>query len=241
MAEAERGVAGSHDEPDPEGAVHRRLRAAILSLELEPGSQIDESALAERMNTPSKSLREALDALALEGLVEPHEPHGAVVVKPMSMDDLEELYSLRVVGEADAIWQTVPLLDAKACDRLADEIRLMEKYGNAAPGREAHRRFHQGLRVGASERRCRELSQLCDHAQRYLLAAGRRKSSEASVEHRAIVRACFLGERREATDLLLSHCADTAYALIELQEPGRPTPSLDAAVSMSRERLDSLV
>jgi DNA-binding GntR family transcriptional regulator len=226
---------------DQQRVVHQQLRQAILTLELEPGLSIDEDELAARMNAGADALRKAVRELALEGLVEPSSPPGAVVINPMSLEDLEDLYSLRVVGEADAIWKTVPLLDPPACDRLAHELRLIDEHGNAPEGRAAHRRFHEGLRVGAGERRCRELSQLFEHAERYSLAAGRRKATTAPAEHRAILEACFFGERRLATDLLTSHVADTAYELVELQAPGRRTPSLDAAVRVLRERLDTLV
>src|SRR6201999_3846085 len=113
----------------------------------------------------------------------------------MSLEDLEDLYSLRVVGEADAIWRTVPLLDGLTCDGLAEELRLLDEHGTSPEGRAAHRRFHAGLRVGAGEKRCRELSKLFEQAERYWVAAGRRKAASAPGEHRAILRACFVGDR----------------------------------------------
>jgi DNA-binding GntR family transcriptional regulator len=222
-------------------AAHERLRQAILTVELAPGLRIDEDALAAQMDTTAEVLIEVVHALVHEGLVMPPAGDGVITIPPLSLDDLVELYTLRVVGEADAIWNTVPVLDPAACDRLADELRCIDRNGASAAGHGAHRRFHQGLRVGVGERRQRELSQLFDHAQRYSLAAGRRKLAKGPAEHRAILRACFSGERSLATQLLMRHCADTAYELIELQEPGRRAPSLEAAIELLSERFDTLV
>jgi DNA-binding GntR family transcriptional regulator len=224
-----------------ETVVHDRMREAILMLELEPGLRIDSDALSARFDTTVEVLTEVVHALAQEGLVAPRSDDGVVVIAPMSLDDLIELYTLRVVGEADAMWHTVPVLSPAACDQLAGELRRIDRHGPSPEGHAAHRRFHDGLRAGVGTRRRRELSQLFDHAQRYSLAAGRRKVDRGPAEHRAILRTCFNGERRLATQLVMRHCADTAYELIELQDPGRRVPSLDAAIELLSERFDSLV
>jgi DNA-binding GntR family transcriptional regulator len=220
--------------------VYQRLREAILHLELEPGSRISQLELTRHLGVSRTPLREALRLLEREGLIEPSTPHGLVVIKPLSMDDVEDLYSVRVYGEALAISLTVPMLDAAACTELARLLRIIDK-GEKSEVRDAHRRFHEGLRIGAGDRLQSELRHWFDHAERYQLASIRRKRrTRAQAEHRAILRACRKGDRHLAADLLIDHCATTAYELIKVEEADRPTPVLDAAVSMTRAGLDKL-
>jgi DNA-binding GntR family transcriptional regulator len=221
-------------------AVHARLREAILGLELPPGCRVATAELLARYDTDAPTLGAAVDALQQEGLLDPVVPDGAIVVKPLSMDDLEQLYSLRIIGESDAVAHTVPILDPAACDVLADELRVMDG-GDSLVARAAHRRFHEGLRVGVGEARARELQRLFEHAERYQLAVTQSKQlSRAQEEHRAILRACFEGDRELAADLLAHHCADTAYELVEMHEPGRRTPSIDVAIDFARAQAASL-
>jgi DNA-binding GntR family transcriptional regulator len=83
--------------------VHERLRQAILTVELAPGLRIDADALAAQMDTTAEVLAEVAHALVQEGLFMPLDGDGAVVIAPLSLDDLVELYSRRVVGETDAM------------------------------------------------------------------------------------------------------------------------------------------
>jgi DNA-binding GntR family transcriptional regulator len=215
------------------------VREAIIGLQLAPGQRISQLELARQLEVSRTPLREALRLLEREGLIEPSTLHGLVVIKPLSMDELEDLYSLRVVGESLAIWLSVPRLDRESCRALAGELATIDK-GDPVASRAAHRRFHAGLRAGAGERLRRELEQLFEHAERYQLALTRRsRKSRPQREHRAILRACREGDRGTAAELIMDHCAATVYELIELSAPGRPTPSLDAAVAMARGRLES--
>jgi DNA-binding GntR family transcriptional regulator len=213
-------------------AIHARLREAILNLDLAPGQRISQLELTRQLGVSRTPLREALRLLEREGLIAPSTPHGLVVISPLSMDDLEDLYSLRVVGESLAIWLTVPTLGSEACRALAQELGTIDD-GDPESIRPAHRRFHEGLRAGAGERLRRELGQLFEHAERYQLALIQRKRQlRPQKEHRAILRACREQDRRLATELLMQHCAKTVYELLTLMAPGRATPTLDAAVAM---------
>jgi DNA-binding GntR family transcriptional regulator len=218
-------------------SVHDRLREAILRLELEPGRRISQLELTRQLEVSRTPLREALRLLEREGLIEPSSPHGLVTIAPLRMDDLEDLYSLRVMGESLALWLTVPLLDKGACRQLSADLKTIDK-AESAERRRVHQQFHDHLRIGAGERMRRELRQLFEHAERYQLALTRRQQrGKAQSEHRAILRACRAGDRVQAARLLADHIAGTAYGLLEVEAPGRPTPGLDAAVVMAHEGL----
>ena len=70
------------------------LRAAILSGELEPGSKLIETELAERFGTSRGPIREAIRELAREGLVT-ELPRRGTLVSTLTAHDLSEVYAVR--------------------------------------------------------------------------------------------------------------------------------------------------
>src|ERR1700743_3766248 len=92
--------------------VHRRVREAILEAELPPGETMSQVALAEDLGVSRTPLREALRMLQGEGLIEAR-PNRRVRVAPMSADDLEQLYAVRVALEAQALRLAIPRMSAE--------------------------------------------------------------------------------------------------------------------------------
>lgn len=79
-----------------------RLRAAILSGRLRPGTDLVETALAEQMNVSRAPIREAIQILENDGLVETIAYKGKRV-KPLTAREVAETYSLREVFEVMAV------------------------------------------------------------------------------------------------------------------------------------------
>jgi DNA-binding GntR family transcriptional regulator len=83
------------------------LRRAIISGEIESGSQITESDLAARFGVSRGPLREAMGQIAAEGLIETIPYTGTRVLK-LSPEDVREIYSLRTALETLAfqeVWE----------------------------------------------------------------------------------------------------------------------------------------
>ena len=104
--------------PNPEPAPTSTLRVrdaiqrAILTGALAPGERLRAEALAQRFGTSRTPVREALQSLEAEGLVE-IEPHRGAVVRPFDAAGLVELYELRAVIE--------PYAAARAAERIGSE------------------------------------------------------------------------------------------------------------------------
>lgn len=88
-----------------------RLRAAILSGELAPGTALVETALAARFSVSRAPLREALRQLIEEGLVVTVPYTGTRVVE-LSVQDVREIYSMRITLERFAFEEAWPKRDA---------------------------------------------------------------------------------------------------------------------------------
>ncbi|ABD57050.1 GntR family transcriptional regulator [Jannaschia sp. CCS1] len=79
-----------------------RLRNEILSGRMRPGSGLVETALAEQMNVSRAPIREAIQILENDGLVETIAYKGKRV-KPLTAREVAETYSLREVFEVMAV------------------------------------------------------------------------------------------------------------------------------------------
>ena len=78
------------------------LRRAIVSGKLRPGSVLVEATLAEQMNVSRAPIREAIQILESDGLVETVAYKGKRV-KPLTAREVEETYNLREVFEVMAV------------------------------------------------------------------------------------------------------------------------------------------
>lgn len=77
------------------------LRTLIITLDLEPGSVVNEASLAPAIGCGRTPLREAIHRLAEEHLLIIL-PHRAVAVAPITIADLQQIYEARFLMEGAA-------------------------------------------------------------------------------------------------------------------------------------------
>ena len=83
------------------------LRNAVISGAIPPGQKLVEAQIAEQLGVSRGPLREAMRQLVEEGLLE-HIPYRGTMVKTVTVQDLEEIYSFRILLETFAfklVWQ----------------------------------------------------------------------------------------------------------------------------------------
>ncbi len=85
--------------------IAERLRSAILSGEIAPGAALVETALATQFDVSRGPLREALRELIEEGLLVTV-PYTGTHVITLCVDDIREIYSMRITLERFAFEQT---------------------------------------------------------------------------------------------------------------------------------------
>jgi DNA-binding GntR family transcriptional regulator len=81
-------------------AAYKHLRDSILTGFLTPGKRISEPAIAQRLGLSRTPIREALQYLAKEGLVE-MVPNKGARVKLLSLREIKEVYEVRAVLESE--------------------------------------------------------------------------------------------------------------------------------------------
>ena len=73
---------------------YEQLKHAIITGQISAGSRIVETAYAEQLHISRTPLREALQKLEHDGLVE-YIPHHGVIVKAFTISDIEEIFIIR--------------------------------------------------------------------------------------------------------------------------------------------------
>lgn len=102
------------------------LRADLLSGRLRPGAELQQTDLAERFAVSRIPIRDALRALAADGLVTIKSGRGASVVM-LSAAEVEELYDLRILLECDCLDRATKVMtstEIEAIDRLRKKADL---------------------------------------------------------------------------------------------------------------------
>lgn len=101
------------------------IRDKILSQELAPGERVNETTLAQELDISRGIVREALNQVLNEGLLQ-YTPHRGVHVTVLTSDDIRTLFAVRIVLEAMAcraiIDQGVQLDAAHELEKRAAEV-----------------------------------------------------------------------------------------------------------------------
>jgi DNA-binding GntR family transcriptional regulator len=199
---------------------HKRLKGAILSGELAPGTKLVTDELAQRWSVSPTPLREAFQRLGGHGLVELTSQRGARVA-PFSLDEAADLYEQRLLLEPGALRESVEATDATHRSAVLAAHARLEAAMAATPldpveVSDAHLGFHTALveRCPSAWKR-RLVALLADHAQRYqpLGAQRHRRGGDPGREHAALRAAVVRGQAGRAESLLARHLQATLQAV----------------------------
>jgi DNA-binding GntR family transcriptional regulator len=198
------------------------IREMILSGELAPGSRLNEVVIAEELGISRGPLREAIQRLASEGLLEMVAHKGAFVTA-VEEKQLRQLYELRIAIETFSARKICASLSRG--DRLAVQETLQgaEKVLQADGPYPADMDFHRALVALADNAALDQTS----HDVNAKISIARNRSAreptrarEAYEEHVAIAEALVAGHAARAAKLLeahLWHSFDNAATLLLLR------------------------
>lgn len=172
------------------------LREKILSGEIKAGQPLRQAALAEELNVSRIPVREALLQLEAEGLVS-FEPHKGATATELNIDQVDELFELRAMLEADLMAASIPNLTEETLEQATELLGRLDKAlgkENAAnTWSELNSDYHNCLYSAALRPQTQDLvNTLNKNADRYirmhLLWAG--GISKAESEHNEILHFC---------------------------------------------------
>jgi DNA-binding GntR family transcriptional regulator len=221
----------SGEEIDPHGRserAYRLIRRGIVEGEFEPGSRLVEQRIGEMFDLSRTPVREALRALAADGLVTIERNRGAIVAT-MSDTDIRDLYELRARLESLAAERAATRMGR---DGIAELDRAIAEFDggidmasdpDCAPEAALHRitvansMFHQAVVAGSQHRR---LSALLVHAVDMPLVyqvfrhQTREQSERSNLFHRMLRDAIAARESERAGALMVEHIMQGRDALL---------------------------
>jgi len=207
-------------------AALERLREAIIMGELTPGTPLRLEDLARQLGMSISPIREAVRQLEALGLAE-HVPHHGAKVMRLDVEELRELFSIRLALESMAVRRAAALFEesnaqsARAHLTAYDEARHR---GDIRAAVRAHGSFHFALYEAAKSgwllRLIRPAWDSCERYRPVLLAEGtvQDRHEELDVE---LLEACVTHDEDRAAQAMHLHLqlASDIYA-VELK--GRP-------------------
>jgi DNA-binding GntR family transcriptional regulator len=190
---------------------YEALKQDILSCVLAPGSQIFEGELAVRYGTSKTPVREALNLLQQEGLVQVL-PRRGYLVAPVTLRDVQEVFQLRLLLETAAAELAAEHITEEALRELNALVAVRYTYRDRASYAQflrANREFHVAVaRASGNGRLALFVGKLLEDMERILhLGLDLRDSAdEMAAEHAELVDALLRGDgalaRRVVTDQL---------------------------------------
>ena len=188
--------------------VAERLRSAIVAGRLRPGDALTETALAAQLNVSRAPIREAIQDLENDGLVETV-PYRGKRVKPLTVREVSEIREMRQLFEVTAVRRIVER--GAEVEELWGPCRTMEEAAGAGD---------RDALIAADEAFHRTLIRLSDHELLAHLWAGLylrlhqimslRNDEDVDLTdiagtHPAIVSALAEGDAGEAVRLVSEH------------------------------------
>jgi DNA-binding GntR family transcriptional regulator len=191
--------------------VREALREAILEGDLAPGTRLREEEIARMFGVSRTPVREALQHLRSEELVE-LSPNQGVTVTKLSTDDILAIYLVRESLEGLTARLAAHRATPADGERLREILREMEEV--AAEGKDItllsqiNLRFHAEIRRIANNRYLDRFLSQVEHAvhrfgQTTYAYPGR--AADSIEEHRAIVEAVLAGDPQRAEHLGSEH------------------------------------
>ena len=210
------GAAATNGRETLASIAYQRLLDDIVGGQLQPGTKLRLNSLTERYNVGNSPLREALNRLSANGMVQREENRG-FRVSPASAERLLELIRTRCwleevalresIRRGDTIWEEGVLL---AFHRLSKKDRLFEEQFIQFDGtwEDLHRAFHLSLLSACSSKILLGFcAQLHEQALRYRNLSSMKSYRERHEldEHRAIRDAVMDRNADKAVKLLRAH------------------------------------
>ena len=201
-------------------AALEQLREAIIMGDLAPGSPLRLEDLAQRLGMSISPIREAVRQLEALGLAE-HVPHHGAKVMALDVEELRELFSVRLALEGMAVRRAAALLepgDADAARALLSAFDDARRRGDVLAAVRAHTAFHFALYEAARSswllRLIRPAWDSCERYRPVLLAKGTVQDRHEALDVE-LLEACEAHEPERAARALHDHLqlASDIYAV----------------------------
>ena len=210
--------------------VYHRLRDAILSNQLPPGTALSVPEFARRLQVSRSPIREAVQRLVYDGLAV-NVAHRGAEVAGVDFADLQQLYEVREVLEGLAARLATERIAAAGLERLREILDAHEEVVDSGDERghiEMDMAYHVGIHQAAQSAYLSETLQRIhgkSHLAYYQLWRGLDDRRLALEEHRRVFEAMLSGDAAGADQAARNHIVQLRVRLSRHQRNGRLLPS----------------
>jgi DNA-binding GntR family transcriptional regulator len=200
------------------------LREAIVREDLQTGERLNQVQIAEQLGVSRMPVREAIATLIAEGLLEPLAT-GGVVVRPLSKQDVLDVYAVRVALETEAarwIIKQNKASGAQRLDKVLSSHRLSIPHYETSQLLEVDRLFHRALLDSTGNPYfSKALVPVWSVVERAMYAVLQVPEIITTVweEHEAIADAIRQGDATLADERIRQHLGHGSKAMAELVVP----------------------
>ncbi len=200
--------------------VYEKIKSEIITCTLAPGQQIAQPQLAEKFNTGVTPIREALQRLTQERLVQPI-PRFGYIVTPITLADMSEIFELRSILESAAARLAALHASQEQLDQLAESASFTYVYKDPESYThflEHNTSFHQAVAIASGNHRLAEqISQLLDELTRVFHLGLDLKDSaeEMRMEHQELTAALRQRDPAQAEQIVQAQITRSRQRVIE--------------------------
>jgi DNA-binding GntR family transcriptional regulator len=222
------GVALTEPRAIPRRSLHNeileRLRDLIVEGDLKPGAKIPEAELCVRFGVSRTPLREALKALAVEGLVTLQPNRGAIVAKA-TIEEIDALFP--IMGALEALAGELActrITDAEIAALHRDHAEMVKQFerGDWIQYSRLNRAIHEAIFAAAGNGALSALYQqllVRTHSVRFVAKKSMHRWRQAVLEHEKMMAAIDKRDGRALARVLTLHLKHKAESVREAMQP----------------------
>lgn len=223
------------------------LRKDIIAGAFAPGQRLTTAELTVRYQVSATPLREALQHLAAQGMVD-IDPRLGTSVPPISRAHLHDTYAVREMLEVAAVTRSIERADTAWAARLGElfvefqeAVSKSDRDSGVLSWSAAHRAFHEGLMANCDSPWLKSLiNMITDHSERYRMLSARLGVRDPIAEHHAIYQAAVSLDADAVAIALQHHLRLTVEVLedaLPVSDDSNGTDEVPGSVEESRELL----
>ncbi len=221
-------------------AIVEQLRQDILDGSYAAGTQLRQDALAATFQVSRIPVREALFQLEAEGLLR-IEPHKGAIVSGFSLEEIDDVFDLRVLLEPRLLARSAPLLSAQDFEQarqLDDDFKRAIAAQDVAQWGQLNANYHLALYQHAGQPRTLAIvTALLQTSDRFTRLQMNRTQAlrRAENEHGRLLHLCQRGQVHQACEHLVTHIEKVRQDLRSLLVRKTPLQAPDTSMKTANE------
>lgn len=217
------------------GQVYEIIKKDIITCAFKPGQQIAQQQLADRYGVGVTPVREALQKLTREGLIQPI-PRFGYLVTPITVADVAEVFELRMILESAAARLAALRATPEQLEHLSEQasstyiFKVRDSYSDFLGH---NREFHVAVANASGNRRlAASVAQVMDEMTRmfHLGLDVKDSAGEMRDEHQELVEMLRRKDSVSAEQVVLAQILRSQGRIFEALRPGSERPATDGLV-----------